>query len=273
MKSKNKKFVLVDSLIILVSTITIIFFNSYVGVTILSIYFIYKILNHRDFICAFVGNLAYHNKNIEKALNWYKSAATTSSASPKYITTYVYLELKCGNYENADKTIDTILERRKFNDADLFAVQMAKSLVEWKKGNINECVDILENIYDKDYKSTSLFETLGYMLLIKGDLDRSLAINTEAYAYNEESAVVAANLGETYYKLGDKEKAQDFLKPLIDKNISFADPYYYFALILNEKGEKEEAITLLNKALLLPDSILTNLTKNKISETLEQIQC
>lgn len=49
------------------------------------------------------------------------------------------------------------------------------------------------------------------------------------------------------------------------------EPYYYYALILNENGEKEKAISLLNKALSMEESFLSSLTKNNIKKVLEAI--
>ncbi|SHJ97936.1 Tetratricopeptide repeat-containing protein [Clostridium cavendishii DSM 21758] len=257
---------------IILTLIIICFFEPTIGSILFTIYCTYKVYEYRSTIIAFIANTKYHGGRIQKALNYYRYAATIKNSNPKYITIYVYLELKCGSYEKAEEILNKILTERTFTGEDLFSVQMNKALIEWKKGELDNCIEILENIYNQDFKNRTLLETLGYMLIIKGDLQKALEFNTEALNFSDENVIISANLGEIYYKLGEKEKAEEILLPLAEQNLTFAEPYYYLALILNEKGEKENAIDLLNTALNLPESILTNLTTDQISETLENIE-
>lgn len=181
------------------------------------------------------------------------------------------MELKFGNIDAAGEDINYILSKRIFKGKDLFTIQITQALIEWKKDNIDNCIYILENIYKNNYKAIRFYEIYGYLLLVKGDLDRALALNNEAFEHSKESAVITANLAETYYKLGSFEKAGELFKPLTEEQINFPEPYYYYALILNENGEKEKAISLLNKALSIQGSFLSNLTTNNIKEVLESI--
>lgn len=214
----------------------------------------------------------YYTKKYSKSITWYRRAAKTNISQPKYITNYAYLELKFGNIDVASESINYILSKRIFKDEDLFTIQIAQALVEWKKGNIDSCIDILENIYKNNYKTIKIYEIYGYLLIIKGDLNKALALNNEAYEYYKESAVITANLAETYYKLGNFQKAEKLFKPLTENTpATFIEPYYYYALILNENGKKERAISLLNKALSMEESFLSNLTKNNIKKVLESI--
>lgn len=234
-------------------------------------YIIIKLIIHRDFSFALIGNFFYSTKKYAKSINWYKRAAKTNIAQPQYITNYAYMELKFGNIDAAGENINYILSKRIFKGKDLFTIQITQALIEWKKDNIDNCIYILENIYKNNYKAIRFYEIYGYLLLVKGDLDRALALNNEAFEHSKESAVITANLAETYYKLGNFEKAEELFKPLTEEQINFAEPYYYYALILNKTGEKVASVTLLNKALSLGESFLSNLTKENIEETLKSI--
>ena len=86
--------------------------------------------------------------------------------------------------------------------------------------------------------------------------------------YNKDSTVLLSNEAEVYYKLGNFQKSEELFKPLIDKKVKFAEPYYYTGLLAKERGEREKAIDLLEKVIDCNDSLLTTVSKEDAQEIL-----
>jgi hypothetical protein len=51
----------------------------------------------------------------------------------------------------------------------------------------------------------------------------------------------------------------------------FIEPYYFYALILKQKGENEKAIELLEKSLDTNDSLLTTVSKDSATKILYEL--
>jgi tetratricopeptide (TPR) repeat protein len=54
------------------------------------------------------------------------------------------------------------------------------------------------------------------------------------------------NLSLVYYRIGDIDNTIDILKKTIDMKANYKDARYAYAVILSEKGNKEEAINQLH---------------------------
>lgn len=129
----------------------------------------------------------------------------------------------------------------------------------------------MEQVYN-EFKCLTMYESYGYLLIVKGDYEKALEINQEAYNYDNSSRVILDNLGETYYHLKDFDKSYDLYKNLIDNEPTFPEPYYHFALVLMEKGDNDRALEMLNKPLDYKESYLSEVTHEIIKNTIEEIK-
>ncbi|MFU0801186.1 MAG: hypothetical protein ACFWUE_11115 [Xylanivirga thermophila] len=68
---------------------------------------------------------------------------------------------------------------------------------------------MLEEVQRK-YNNSRVYGTLGYLLIEKGDLDKALEYNLQALDYDDEDPVILDNLAQTYYFMGDIEKAKKY---------------------------------------------------------------
>ncbi|WP_164880614.1 tetratricopeptide repeat protein [Clostridium manihotivorum] len=258
-------------IVIIIAIFAIMFFvNPTIGSILFWVYIVFKAIMNRDVLAAFMANSAYRKYRYESAISWYKKAALTKVSKSKIIANYVFLELKHGDVKEADKVFTTLTSERKFKDKDLQNLKMAEALIEWKKGNIDKAIEVLEQLQDSD-RTSSVLETLGYFLIVRGDLDVALKFNEDALSKYEDSSIIRANLGEIYYKLGDYEKSKELLIKLINEHVNFAEPYYFSALILAEEDKKEASIELLRRASKLEESFLSNLNKDIIDNKLEEL--
>lgn len=224
-------------------------------------YWIYLIVAHRDFLCGFMGQLGVSNNHPNKAISWYRTAAKVTNAKAKYIRNYVYCEIKYGDIEEAEERLNKILEKREkskpFKGKELLDIQMVRALLQWKKGEVDKAIEILEVPFAED-KSTTLYTTMAYMKTIKGDINESLKFSKEAYDKFENDILVKSIYAINLYKAGRKEEAGDIFGVLAEGIYNIPDTLYFYASLLMERGEEEEAIIVLKKAMkLLKQTIIT----------------
>ncbi|WP_055667313.1 tetratricopeptide repeat protein [Desnuesiella massiliensis] len=232
-------------------------------------YFAYKVYSMRYFVYSIKGNKLYSQRNTEEALKWFKKAAEVRTCRPRVISGYGYLLLREGRVEEASKVIGKVLKMN-LDPMEKSNTKMTLALIHWKNNDLQGAIDILEEIYNT-YKSVTLYESLGYLLILTGDYDKALKFNLEAQDYDSSNNIILDNLGETYYFLGEKDKAFNIYKDLVEKPITFAEPFYFYGLILSERDRKEEAKEMFEKALSCRESFLSNLNKDKISQELDKL--
>lgn len=252
----------IDLILILVG-VAAIFINFVIGILVFWALFGVIAYLHRDAIYGFMGNLAYHNKNYKKAISWYKTCSKFSACSLKRINTYVFLEVRFGSVEKAEKTLNKVIEMRNFSEDEMKEINVTKSLIEWAKGDNNAALDILYKELEKEERPV-LFETISYLLLLEERYEDALKFSREAYEKNPEDYIIGSNLGICYYYLGDKEKCFDILKPFCEHGLHLLEPYYYAGLIAKENGDIEISYNYLKKGGLLPETILKLVPKEKI---------
>ena len=148
-----------------------------------------------------------------------------------------------------------------------------KALVTWKKGNLDEAIEMLEDVITK-FETSNIYGSLGYMYILKGDMDKALEFNLKAYGYNDDHDVILDNLGQTYYLMGYLEKAKDIYEKLINKKIkpTFPEVYYNYGLLLHKMDEKEDALENFNKALNYKTTFLSTISKEEIINRINEIK-
>ena len=103
-----------------------------------------------------------------------------------------------------------------------------------KLGEADTAVEMLEEVYAK-YRNSRLYETMGYILLEKGDLNKALEFNLEALDYDDENPIILDNLGQTYYRLGQKEKAKEYFEKAEELRDNQVDILYHLMHIYGRR--------------------------------------
>jgi tetratricopeptide (TPR) repeat protein len=267
---KNTKKTLFYVLGYIVILIILFITKPIIAIAIILASILYALYSNLSSIYAILGNRRFAVGDMEGTAAWYKKALIVKDCKPKTRTSYGYLLLKSGKVEEADATLKP-LEKLKLGPKDDSQLKMTYALVKWKSGKIDEAISMLDYVYT-NYRCTTVYESLGYMYVLKGDLQKALEFNLEALDYNSDSNVITDNLGETYYYLGDFDKAIEVYEKLIPKNPSFPEPYFHYALSLKEKNNKEKALEMLEKALTFKQSFLSNLTHENIVKEIESLK-
>lgn len=258
------KFVLPLALIILARKINI--WLSIAGIVIYTGVLLYT---GRTTIFSIMGARSYSKGDIDKAIMWFERIYKLKNPPVRPCVSYAYIVLKKGDTNKAEQILQELLKNNS-SSPDAPYIKSIIALVLWKKGKIDEAVSLLENVI-KSYVTTSVYESLGYMLIEQGDLQKALKLNLEAYEYNSDDKVIQDNLGQTYYLLGEYDKANEIYEKLLKSSPAFPEAYYNYGLLLDKLGNKEKAVEMMKKALGLKFSSLSTVSKEKIEADLTRI--
>ncbi|MHB8063740.1 MAG: tetratricopeptide repeat protein [Ruminiclostridium sp.] len=222
-------------------------------------------------IYAIRASSAYQKGNTQETIALLDKAYKTGRAKASIVTTYGYILLKYGKLEEATKLFEEQLASTKLSSNERNDTKSNYALSLWKKGQLDEAISLFEEIITR-YKNTNIYGSLGYLYNLKGDFEKALKFNLEAYDYNNANAVILDNLGQTYYLLGDLEKADDVFKKLMTLDPKFPEAFYDYALVLDKMGDKEHCIGKLRNALLYKPNYLSAITMEDIESKLTQME-
>ncbi|EPR12562.1 tetratricopeptide repeat protein [Ruminiclostridium papyrosolvens] len=218
------------------------------------------------------ANSAYQKGNTQEAINWLEKAYKTGSAKPGIVITFGYLLLKEGYLDESLKIFkEQINSTSKIKDNDMYSLKSNYALALWKNGELDRAIALYEDIFP-NYKNTNVYGSLGYLYILKGNLEKALEFNQEAMEYNNTGGVILDNLGQTYYMMGGYEKADEIFQKLMALSPKFPEAYYDYALVLEKLGDKEHCIENLKNALNYKPNFLSGVTVEQIKDKLKQVE-
>ncbi len=266
-----KKLMLFAEIVIIFLILQSLLFtrNYLVGTPILFVYIAFKLYTSKAAILAFRGNRAFKQKNYRKALSCYESSCKSFNCDDSIKIRYAYIALYSGDLQRCKDILD-IIPSNHLKEPLSTSFKVTTALLTWKIGNLEKAISICKKA-GEEYEHTLIYETLGYLLLLSKRYQEALAYNKKAYEFDKSSTVIIDNLAQSYYFLGYYDKANNIYSSLLsnsDKTLSFSEPYYYYGLILNKLGDKSGCINYLKEALNKNESFLSDLTHQKIRDTL-----
>lgn len=244
--------------------------NFILGLAGLLVYLAYIVFIWRVPFYSYIGGIKYSTGNLDDAVKWFGRAFATGRAKPATVTSYAYLLLKSGRLAEAENILNNLISSRPGKDNEMYA-KSNLALVLWKKDMLDEAIALMEEII-VDYKSSTVYGSLGYFLILKGDLEKALKFNLEAYEYNDSNTVIQDNLGQVYHLTGQLEKSAEIYEKLMAKKPTFPEAYYNYGLVLLESGQPEKAAEMMEKALNYKLSFLSTIKKEDIEKKLEEIK-
>lgn len=265
---------LLDFLIIFLTFDAFIISKNYIiAIPILLFYIAYKLYINKSEIFAFKGNLAFEKKDYDSALLYYGKACSGIKVDQAIMLKYAYILLYCGKVKACSETLNSInIEKLKPNLKNSFII--TKSLYLWKSGNLPAAIEKCKEI-DAEFKHTLVYETLGYLLILNKKYDEALKYNLEAYEYDSTSLIISDNLAQSYFFNGDMDKSEEIYNKILKDNATkptFPEPYFYYGLILKNKGDIKSSLEFLNAALSMKEFFLSFLTHDKIKEEIEVLK-
>lgn len=261
----------ISKLIIIVYIIYFAFTkNVLLGILAILLYCAYYIYKKRNNLFTSLANAAHLKGNQILSLQWLEKAYKVDPKQHQIGITYGYNLLKYGDIDKAEQIFEQLITPTT-TPAQRTSIDMNIALVRWKQNRLDEAIRMLEHI-NEQMKTSVLYGSLGYLYVEQGDLDRALAYNLEAYDYNDTDTVIMDNLGVTYMKLNEWNKAEELYNKLISLSPKFPEAYYHQGLIYDHKGEYLLANDSYEKALQLPFTNVSTESKELIESKKDELQ-
>lgn len=244
--------------------------NVWLGLAVLAGTAVWLFIKYRTVYYGFRGNMSYQKGQLEDAVRWLHKAAARKDVKPSVLIGFGFLLLKHGELDQAEELLKRAGGMR-LDREELLGLESNTALLLWRKGQLAEAIAKLEALKE-EYKNTNLYGTLGYFYILTGDLDKALAFNQEAHAFNESGAVILDNLGQTYYLRGELEQALKVYEELSAQSPNFPEAYYNYGLVLEALGRREEALEKIKQSLDYPLSFLSTVTREEIEGKIRELE-
>ena len=220
-----------------------------------------------------IGQLKYNKGDHQGAYKLMRKAYDTTKLAPQFTLMYVYMMIRDGMLNEAETILNkvTYLNRRDLSKEDLMTADINKAIIMWKQNNLSGAIEQLEELYDKNLKSTTLYGALGYFYILDNQIAKGREFNKEAYEYNSENMVIADNLALNYIMNSEFEKAEELYNKLFEQNPNFIEPYYNYALMLEKRLQYDEALVYYKKALEYPEKYLSTITHSDVYKAIERL--
>lgn len=222
----------------------------------------YAVWTSRATVYANKAHEASNQGDMKKAVQLIEEAVRLNRKQPAIMASYAYLLLKDGQIEKAEEAIETV---RKMDGADNLktSIVITHALIRWKQGRLDEAIDMLEELHGQ-LQNTLLYGSLGHFYVEKGDLDKALAYNLEAFDYNDTDGVILDNLVITRILRGEWQEAEEAVDKLMELRPKFPEAYYHRALIKEHKGDLEGALEDCEEALGRHFTAVSTVTREAI---------
>lgn len=223
----------------------------------------------RTALLAIAARLQFQKGESEKSFRLFRIADKIGRLSAVDRMYYGYALLRTGNLTESRKMLTRSSMDAKKPDMKK-RIKAILALVTWKEGNLDEAIQMMEEAIE-DFKNTNFYQNLGLMYVLKGDAQKAIEFNEEAYEYNSDDMIIADNLAESYALGGKLEDAKKLYEELLAKEPHFPEPYYCYGLLLVSEGQRDRGIELIRESLSKRFSFLSVKTKEEVEKLLENI--
>ncbi|RRD96436.1 tetratricopeptide repeat protein [Clostridiales bacterium COT073_COT-073] len=258
-------------------TLYIVLLSAYVCVT--AILFIGNIVGFPGLV------LHAFFKKEEKALPFYQAAYKLGSKSSQLLSAYGLVLLRKGEAAQAKEIFETALAHNR-NYLYTRTLKANIAICDWKLGDPQKAYDEYLDLYyfpDKeklvDYSLDNLevgaelnpsfteqdFLTMGFLALLINNIDAALYFSHLALLKSPNYAAAYDNLGQIYFKTGDKEKAKEAFDKALELKPTLIDSLYYLALLALENDQAAEAKEYAEKALAQPFNALNTISEHELN--------
>jgi len=227
-------------------------------------------------------------QKLNEAVKLYGEAYAAGFRKSAALQGYALLLMRQGDFERAREIMLECNKDKAMSQENRFSLRVDYSICQWKMGNVEKAIETIKTAAETK-KNSLVYNTLG-MYLIElgrktGDFEEAIALNQEAYDYDDEDAGTLDNMGQLYLELsakalkeGDKAlagenraRAKDFLKRAFDEKPEQVSSSYFYAKTLLEDGEKEQARKVMKEIEKIPLSCILQISKADIDALRKKI--
>ncbi len=228
----------------------------------------------RPKIYTIIGRRKYFNDH-DEGFKWLEKAYATGKMSAQQSLVYAYLLLRDGHLDKAERLISAVLlqKGKDLTDKNKLAADLNMSIIRWKRGDLEGAIKTMEKVFEKGYRSTVAYGTLGTYYLLNNDLARAEEFCQEAMDYNAQDVSIRDNLGTLYIKKGEFDKAEEVYKELFDQTEpTFIEAFYNYGYVLEQKGDLENALLYYTKALGCPEKYLSTVKLSQVDMAYARVE-
>lgn len=203
----------------------------------------------------------------EKAVRLYQAGYEHHMDSPKMLMAYGVLLLRMGDYEKARDIMRATDKLPKMSKRDKQMLRINYAICQWKLGQLDNAISLLQEV-SRDLTNSTIYGSLGFMLIERGDrtgdYEEARAYNLSAMEYDDDDPVILDNMGQLYYRLGEREKAYEHFGKALDKRPSQVDTLYYLAMMRSQDGDLDKAREHIQNAVRGNFSALATVSRDKV---------
>ncbi len=260
------------NLLTIVIGIILVYFASqysfWLGLVVFLLFCAFIIYRSYTNICIAIAMRNQAKGEMDKCFAWFERARKHGMSVTQRVN-YAYYLMRDGRLEQSQEIYSRLLSYR-LKQEDKNYAKSNYAILKWKQGDIDGAIEELEEIFPY-YRTTNVYGTLGYMYILKGDLEKAKAFNDEAYEYNNENTIILDNMVQLYHKLGQEEEAERYADELKAQNPTFAEGFYDIALVKFAQKKYEEAAEALWAAQDIKPTFMTTVSQEQIQTLLDQV--
>lgn len=248
-------------------------FGWIVGISVMLLGFLLLAFIMRGDLLATYAQLQY-NKDHGKGFLWYERAMKTGKMRPQSMLVYAYLLIRDGVLDKSEKIINKtmFMYKDKLTDEYRCASHLNLSIIKWKRGQLKDAIEELEEVYNTGFRSTVMYGTLGTYYLLNGQYVKALEFHKEALEYNDTDHSIRDNLALNYYLCGNISMADEIYESLMDEDPKFIEPYYNYGMVLEQMGEYEAAMANYKKAMTITVKFLSTVTHEQVQAAIDKLE-
>lgn len=234
---------------------------------------IYLVVMRANIVAIYAKKL-YAGRDYEKSLKVFSVADKVGNLNVQNKLLYGYVLLRVGRVDDAVVQLRAVQPLTKRKSPQWYQVKNLIGLAYWKRGELADAIEELEEIIADDYKTTQIYQNLGILYNLSDDTDKALRFNLEAYEYNSDDNIIVDNLADCYSIRGEYEKAAELYGELVNRDPEprFPEAYYGYGKVLAALGDTEKGIEMVEKALTKPFSFLSVRSKEEVESFLAEIK-
>lgn len=231
------------------------------GISILIIIFL-----NRGIYYTLRANRLLVNKQREKGYELLRKAYLTGNIPYIVTSGYIFLSLKFGHLDNAMDAITETLIKPKLKPRYKKELLSHKALYYWSAGDIDNCLDIMNNLYEGGYKNSNFFGSYGYILTSNKEYEKAEKVIKEAIEFNSVDKISLDNEIALYIELERWDEAKEKWDYLENLHPTFPEFWYHGVLVYMHFAENEKAKELLDKAKEFPLFNLSTISQEDINQ-------
>lgn len=219
-----------------------------------------------------LGSFNYQ-KDREKGLKFMELSMKTGKMRSKSQLLYAYLLIRNGFLDEAESIINktTYLGKNILKPADFKTADFNMALITWKRGNLNDAIMQMEELYSEGYLNSNLYGSLGYFYIANNEIDKAIEFSKEGAEYNPDDLITLDNLGQAYIAAGNLDEAEEIYDRIFEKEPQFIEPFYNYATLLEKHGELTDAKECYEKALEYDEKFLSTVTHDMVRDAISRV--